>query len=280
MEIKGTALNGVRGKSSETPRIGNLLRVKVIKKLNSRHVLVHFNGKNHFARIAGSLPTNLFIAQVQKLKPQLRLKFIRDLVRADQPLNKEVLSTILTGKKSFIQKLFSSDKFGEALSVFVKEDRREIRASLKRSISRRSIVPSLSRAREVAQYLLLENLHNFMSSDSIFILLPLIVGRRRYMAELRLIENRENSGNGIFLNIQLDDETRIAFLVYIDYESINCTLSTNSIEIERALRDNIHILQSGLKSLKYDRRVQVRFVPYSEQDGDLIGSLKKIDVKM
>ena len=158
MEIKGTALNGVRGKSSETPRIGNLLRVKVLKKLNSRHVLVHFNGKNHFARIAGSFPTDLFIAQVEKLKPHLQLKFVRDLVRADQPLNKEALSGILTGKKSFIQKLFTSDNLGEALSVLVKEDRREIRASLQRSISQRSIVPSLNRAKGVTEYLLLESL--------------------------------------------------------------------------------------------------------------------------
>jgi hypothetical protein len=280
MEIKGTSLNGVRGKPSETPRIGNLLRIKVLKKINARHVLVRFHGKNHFARIARSIPTDLFIAQVQRLKPQLQLKFVRDLARTDQPLNKEVLSGILAGKKPLIQKLFTSDNFGEALSIFVKEDRREIKTSLKRSISRRNIVSSLSRTREEIQYLLLENLHNFMSSDSFFLLLPLLVGRRRFMAELRFIGNRENAGNGILLNIQLDDETRISFLVYIDFDSIQCTLSTNSIEIERVLRENIHILQNGLKSLKYDRRVKVRFVPYSEDDGNLLGSLKKIDVEM
>ncbi len=280
MEIKGTTLNETLGNHSDAPRIGSMLRVRVLKRINARHVLVHFNGKDHFARIAGSLPTDLFIAQVQKLRPYLQLRFIRDLVRKNQPLNNEVLSKILTGKKSVIQKLFTSDNLGEALSVLVKEDRREIRASLQRSISQRSIVPSLNRAKGVTEYLLLESLHNFMSSDSFYILLPLIVGRRRHMAELRLVENRENAGHGIFLNIEVDSETSIAFAVYLDYEAIHCTLSTNSPVIEGVVRDNIHMLSGGLRSLKYNREVHIRFVPYNQYDHSFPGSLKKIDVKM
>jgi len=241
---------------------------------------VHFNGKNHHARIAGSLPSNLFIAQVLKTRPQLQLKFLRDLQRKNQPLNKEVLLKILTGKKPLIQKLFTSDNLGEALSVHVKEDRRETRAAFMRSISQRHVVQSLSGTKGVKEYLLLESLQNFMSSDSFYFLLPLIVGQRRHMAELRLIGNRENAGHGIFLNIEVDGETTIACAVYLDYEVIQCTLSTNSPEIEGVLKNNIHLLSSGLKSLKYNRKVHIRLIPYNQYDQTIPGSLKKIDVKM
>jgi hypothetical protein len=280
MEVKGITLKSTPGKKSDTPKIGTLLRVRVLKRLNPRHLLVHFNGKNHNARIAGSLPSKLFIAQVQKTRPQLQLKFLRDLQRKNQPLNREALSKILSGKKPLIQKLFTSDNLGEALSVHVKEDRRENRAAFKRSISQRHVVPSLSGTKEVKEYLLLESLHNFMSSDSFYFLLPLIVGQRRHMAELRLVGNRESAGNGVFLNIEVDSETTIACAVYIDYETIQCTLSTNSPDIERVLEDNMHLLTSGLRSLKYNRRVRVRMIPYNEDDPNFPGLLKKIDVKM
>jgi hypothetical protein len=280
MEIKGTTLNETLGNHPGAPRIGSMLRVRVLKRINARHVLVHFNRKNHLARITGSIPSDFFIAQVQKLGPRLQLRFIRDLVGKNQPLNNKVLSKILNGKKSFIQKLFTSDNLGEALSVLVKEDRREIRASLQRSISQRNIVPSLNRAKGVTEYLLLESLHNFMSSESFYILLPLIVERRRYMAELRMVGNRENAGHGISFNIEVDSETSIAFVVYLDYETIHCTLSTNNPVIEGVLRDNIHMLSGGLRSLKYTREVHIRFVPYNQCDHSFPGSFKKIDVKM
>jgi hypothetical protein len=280
MEIKGITLRKTPGSTSEAPTTGSMLRVKVLKRLNSRNLLVHFNGKNHHARIAGSLPSNLFIARVQKTKPHLQLRFLRDLQKKDHPLNREVLSKIISGKKPLIQKLFTSDNLGEALSVHVKEDRRETGTAFRRSISQRRVVPSLSGTKGVMEYLLVESLQNFMSSDSLYFLLPLIVGKRRHMAELRLVGNRENANHGIFLNIEVDSETTIACTVYLDYETIQCTLSTNNPEIEEVLKEKMHLLSSGLKSLKYNRNVHIRLIPYGRYEEVYPGILKKIDVKM
>jgi hypothetical protein len=262
------------------PQIGSMLRVKVLKQLNPRLLLVHFRGKNHHARVAGSLHSDLFIAQVQKTRPKLQLRLIRDLQKKDQALGREVLSKILAGKKPLIQKLFSSDNLGEALSVHVKEDRRETGAAFRRSISQRHVVSSLSGTKEVKEYLLLESLHNFMSSDSFYFILPLIVGQRQHMSELRLVGNKESTSHGVFLNIEVDSETTISCTVYIDYETIQCNLSTNSAEIEEVLKENMHLLESGLRSLQYNRKVHVRLLPYGEYDGTSPASLKKIDVKM
>jgi hypothetical protein len=208
------------------------------------------------------------------------LKFLRDLAKKRQPLNRDSVSRILAGKKQLIQKLFNSDNLGEALSVHVKEDRRETGAAFRRSISNRHVIASLSGTKEVREYLLLESLQNFMSSDSFYFLLPLIVGQRRHMAEMRLTTNRENASHGVFLAIEVDSETTIACAVFLDYETIQCTLSTNDAGVEGILRDNMHLLASGFKSLQYNRKVHIRIVPFGEYEKTLPMSLKKIDVKM
>jgi hypothetical protein len=280
MEVRGITPNKVPEGTAEAPKIGSMLRVKVLKRLDPRHLLVHFNGKNHHARIAGLLPSDLFIAQVQKIKPHLQLKFLRDLAKKHQPMNRENITRILDGKKQLIQKMFNTDNFDEALSVHVKEDRRETGAAFRRSISNRHVLASLNGTKEVREYLLLESLQNFISSDSFYFLLPLIVGQRRHMAEMKLIGNRENDSHGVFLTIEVDSETTIVCAVFLDYETIQCTLSTNSPEIEGVLKEKMHLLVSGFKSLQYNRKVHIRLLPYGQCEQILPATLKQIDVKM
>jgi len=280
MEIKGTALSGVRGKSSGELGIGSLVRVRVLERLDNRHLLISLRGIRHLARHLGPIPTKLFIAQVQRLKPRIELRFIKDLTKEEQPTNSRLLSELQGGKKSFIHRLFDTDNFLKALSVLVKGDRREIRRSFQRSIVNRGIGPSLRGKGDITGYLVLESLHNFLNPDSFYFLLPLQIGRRNSAAELKLACNREGMGDGFFLNIHLDGERRVAFLVFVDYDVINCTLSTNSQEIEKILKQNIDMLIRGLRSLKYDRKVLVNFTPYREEDFSHFNFLKTIDVKM
>jgi hypothetical protein len=290
MEVKGTVLSGLH-KSPETRlNIGSLVRVQVNERLNHRYVLVSFGGRRHLARLSGTLPGNLFIAQVQKLKPRIELRLVKNLGRQERQLNPRIFDELKQGKKSFIHRLFGTDNFLKALSVPVKEDRRTIRESLRRSIARRNLVirdltsrgvgQSLAGEGPMTEHLILEALHNFFNPDSLFFMLPIYDGQKHRAAELKIAGNREGRGDGFFLKIHLEDEERITFLVYIDFDVINCTLSTNNPDIEKILKTKAGILISGLKSLKYDREVVVRFTPYREEDFTQFSSLKKIDVKM
>jgi hypothetical protein len=237
-------------------------------------------GDQLVARVSGSLPSDLFVARVQKLKPRLELRILRDLASGGHRFTGQAPTHAVGGKNSFIQHLFDTDNLCKALSVVVRGDRREVRSSLKKSIEGRGRMLDTPGRDALTEYVVLESLHNFMSSDSFYFLLPLVLGRRQHAAELKLAGYGENAGGGIFLNIHLDDRERIAFLVFVDFDVINCTLSTNNREIEEKLRQNIGLLVNGLKSLKYDRKVSLRFMPYDEETFYRFGSLKKIDMKM
>jgi hypothetical protein len=285
MEVKGTVLSGFRKGPETRLSVGSLVRVQVNERLNQRYVLVSFGGHRHLARFSGSIPGNLFIAQVQKLRPRIELRIVKDLGGKARKLNPRVFAEIQHEKKSFIHRLFDTDNFFKALSVPVKEDRREIKESLRRSLARRGLAnrgvgPSLTDKGPLTEYLILEALHNFFNPDSLYFMLPIYDGLEHRAAELKLAGNREGRGDGFFLNIHLEDDERITFLVYIDFDVINCTLSTNNPEIERTLKKKAGMLINGLKSLKYDREVVVRFAPYREEDFTQFSSLKKIDVKM
>jgi hypothetical protein len=280
MEVKTTALNGIRPAEPDGIGIGTLIRVKVLKRLNSRHLLVSIRGRRYNAKTPEPLPSDLFIARVLKTRPRLELKFIRDLAHTKKLLGDSRLLQSLGDKKSFIQGLFSSDNFFKALFVPVKGDRRENKGQIQRSIATRRLAPSLADRGQLNEYLVLENLHNFLGPDSFSFLLPLQIGQRQCAAELNIVADREGMGDGLLLNIHLDDVRRLAFLIFNDYNVINCTLSTNNRLIEKEVRDKMSLLVNGLKSLKYDRAVEVRVVPYREDVFGRAASLKKIDVKM
>jgi hypothetical protein len=82
------------------------------------------------------------------------------------------------------------------------------------------------------------------------------------------------------LTVSLENERKIAFLVYIDYELINCTISSNSMEIETRMRSNVKTLLQNLRGLKFDREVKVGFVGYDEEGLSKLGNMKKIDIRL
>jgi hypothetical protein len=106
------------------------------------------------------------------------------------------------------------------------------------------------------------------------------VGDRNWSCELKLFGGKESQNHGFLLKIHLENERKIAFLVFIDYELINCSLSTNSRVLEDELKLRVNELINGLKSLKYDRTIQIRFVPYTNKSFEHLEFLKKIDVEM
>jgi hypothetical protein len=281
MEIRETTLTETqRDTGPGTLKKGSYVRVRVLKKLTNRNILVEFKGSRHLARITGSFTSKLFIAQVQKLSPRLELKFIKDLQQKSRTFNTRFIEQILHAKKPFIQKLFESDNFSKALSVPVQVDKKRNKSSLQQSISRQNSFGLSGGKKEIAEFYLLQNIHNLINSDSFYFLLPLRVGDRNWPCELKLFGGKESQNHGFLLKIHLENERKIAFLVFIDYEIINCSLSTNSKAIEDELKLRVNELINGLKSLKYDRTIQIRFVPYANGNLENLQFLKKIDVEM
>jgi hypothetical protein len=281
MEIRETTLTKIqRDTGTSTLKRGSYIRVRVLKKLPNKNILVEFKGSRHLARITGSFTSKLFIARVQKLTPRLELKFIKDLEQKNKTFNTRFIEQILHAKKPFIQKLFESDNFLKALSVPVKVDKKLNKTSLQESISRQNIFKLTGAKKEIAEFYLLQNIHNLINADSFYFLLPLRVGDRNWPCELKLFGGKESQNHGFLLKIHLENERKIAFLVFIDYELINCSLSTNSRVLEDELKLRVNELINGLKSLKYDRTIQIRFVPYTNESFEHLEFLKKIDVEM
>ena len=92
MEVKGTVLRGFQKNPETRLRVGSFVRVQVDERLNHRYVVVRFGGHRHLARFSGSEPGNLFIAQVQKTKPRLELRFLRNLTGKERTLNPRTVS--------------------------------------------------------------------------------------------------------------------------------------------------------------------------------------------
>jgi hypothetical protein len=281
MEVKKPALKGIQGATlTDTLRIGSMVRVKLVKRLSGRHVLVNFRGENHVARLNGSFNSSLFIARVQKLTPRLELAYIKDISQFNKELPFNFISKNLAEEKSFIHNLFSSDNFFRALCVSVRAGRKSVKASVQQSIARRALNKHMNRGNGMRDFLIMENMQNLFSADSLYFLLPLIFDQRRRMSELKVVGSRESQYRGVALNIHIDDKKRISFIIVMDYAFLNCTVSANDNEIEAELRNRIGLLESGLKSLKYDRKVKIQFSPYREHEFNQFGSVKKIDVMM
>lgn len=281
MEIKGTSVTE-RGKVNGpgTVREGGIVRVKVIRGIHDRLFLVELRGKTHLASIDRSLTSRLFIAEVKKTTPRIKLKYIRALDTADSSTDRGVVDRILAEKKPFIQKLIVSDNLLEIPFICVARDRRNIKRSLRRSISQQNSFGAFTKNKEIAEYFILQHLNNLLNSHSYFFVLPLRFGRKKLYSELKLFGAEETAGYGVFLHVNIDDERKITFLVFIDCREIHCSISTNDAGLEDELKKREGTLIANLKSLGYSREITVQFVPSDVISSLYQGSLKRIDIRM
>jgi hypothetical protein len=286
MEIGRT----VRTSTESTLRQGDLVRVRILKQLADKSFLVEIRGSIHRARLRGSIPNSLFIGRVLRLKPYV-LKFVRTLGKA--PIRKGGVPTrrfrgptggapdldrLLAQKKSIIRPLLTTDNSLEGVPLFEIKGRKEVKRSLKRFISR--FTRSFTADQRVNDYLVLQNLSNLLSFQTYSFLFPVMLRGGRSLFDVKLLGSGESVEKGFVLHVHGANETKITFVVFIDYEVIQCTVSANREELEGQVRERIRHLEGGLRSAYYNRRVDVRVVPFDEGDENHLVSLKKIDLQM
>lgn len=265
---------------------GSYIRVQVIKQLNRNHYLIEVKGNTYTAILKGSLLSNLFIAKVLKNTPKLELRYIYKL--PDRNNSQHIkLEKLLQQKKSTFPKSITSDNFCINNGVVLSNTKREIKYCIRKSIQRfnspYSIWKDISKSDELKEYLALQSLYNIYHSRSYIFLLPFIAGKKVFMGEVKQIRSPEEEGFTFSLIIHLDNNKKIGFLVFMDHEIIKCTVGTNDKMWIEKVRNGLDILEKGLESLGYDRKVEVDMV----RDNNLyenyfegLYNLKKIDIKM
>jgi len=285
MEIeKSEITNSLNTRDSGNVKIGNYIRVKVLNSLGKGRFLVEFKGKGYSASWKGNITSKLFIAKVIKIAPQLELKFIKGLDNKKPFFNSGVLDTLLNIKKSFIQNLITSDNFFINLSVLFQKDKKGMRENIQTSINKQNILNVINKnaaiLNEVKEYYVLQNIYNYINPNSYIFYFPFKIYQKNYFCDLRLFGGKESLNNSLFLSISLDNERKLWFFVFIDYEVIVCTVSANDMHLERRLKLHINALVKNLQNLNYNRKVEIHFAPYSEQDYLKLNMIKKINIKM
>ena len=285
MEIEKTAqTTGAQRSESFAVKQGSLVRVRVLRHIRSSSYLVEIRGKTHVARLEGRFPKLMFIARVDRLEPKMVLKYIRSFDPAGSPRQALVNGDLLALKKSFIQNLIATDNSFEKLLVPLQVNKKEIKESLHKAVRNQNIFRLLGRnvigSKEIITYFCLQNNYNIIHYSSSALLFPLKIGEKYYPCDLKIFRGEDGLQNSVLLTVSLENERKIAFLVFIDYELINCTISSNSREIEARMRSNVKTLLQNLKSLKFDREVNVRFVGYDEEGLSKLGNMKKIDIRL
>lgn len=164
------------------------------------------------------------------------------------------------------------------------KDKKNIKKSVKKSIKNQNILHSMTKKdfifNRVTEYYVLQNLYNLFNYDTYNFLFPCRIGDNHYLCDLKVFEEENDLSNSFLLSISIDNERKIGFLVYMDYEVVICYVSSNDKQIEIILQSHSDMLINYLKSLKYNRKVDVQFVPYREQVFFNLKNIRKIDVKM
>jgi hypothetical protein len=272
------------GKGSGRLRTGQLLRVRIIKALARGYSQVELRGRIVSARLSGNIPSSLFIARVMKTAPQIELKFIRSLKNKGNTHTQNSISSLLYRKKQFIQNLFTTDNFFGILLVSVYRNKKRLKENIINVIKNQNINKILQKSvdvsKEVREYFVLQNLFNYLSEDASAFLFPFLIDERWHLCDGKILRGRDSSELSLFLNISLESGDKIHFLVFLDFDVIVCTVSTDNSDLEKRLRNEAQILAQRLKSQDFHRNVEIHFTPYRERDYENIKKIKKIDIRM
>ncbi|UCB44344.1 MAG: hypothetical protein JSV25_08945 [Spirochaetota bacterium] len=284
MEVKQTVRStAIQKDESPGIKLGNLVRVRVIRKVGSRTHLVEFRGNSHIALVNGNIQGKLFIAKVLKLTPRIILRYVKELSGNESAQTRGFDTVLESVKKSFIQKMITTDNLFENLLVPLQKDKKGIKESLQKSIRNQNIFQVLGKEgglKEIIKYYTLQNINNFLDYHSSSFLFPLKIREKYHSCDLKVFSSDGGDQSSFLLTLLLENGTKIVFLVFIDYELINCTISTNSMDIENRMKSMIGDLMKSLRMLKFNKEVKVRFIPYEEAVFAKTSNMKKIDIKM
>lgn len=265
-------------------RVGSFIRVKVLDRLNGNSFRVEIGGGRYVARLQGSIKSRMFVAKVLKLSPKLELQFMKDLEDVQELLQTRFLQALLKKKNLFIQNLVATDKICIHPKLLMQKEKKSLKTFIKESIKNQSTTQLMKRFTTTSQgrlsYFVLQNLYNLLAYDSYVLLLPFILGNKQSIIDLRTFGGKESENFSFFIIVHLENEKKIGFFIYVDYEMMSCTISTNSASIETLVKSNIQILEHELKTLNYNKKIEIRFSPYSEDNYLTLSSLRRIDIKM
>jgi hypothetical protein len=180
--------------------------------------------------------------------------------------------------------LITSDNFFVNLYISIEKNKNNNKKSVHKSVKNQNIWHILNKkgltVNKAVEYYILQNLYNMMNEKENIFLFPFRVDDNNYLCDLAVYEEKNGMDNSFFLSIALDEERKITFLVYMDYEAVICHVSTNDQKIKLILQSNAESLMNRLKSVNYTKKVEVLFVPFSEGVFNSANSFKKIDIKM
>jgi hypothetical protein len=283
-------------------RQGELVRVRVLRKTAPGSVLVDIRGRARAAHLKGPVPGRLFMARVQSVLPRVVLKYVRDLTGTTDALA-DRLFRILQDRDLLVGKMFRSRVFFQHPAVALPGSLRNVREALRREASQRqgaSLRRMTGRGQsrpghsvagtgapvtqggehgEITGYLGLQHLRNILDLRSFTMLFPLLMGSRKAVGSLRMLAGEEEQGNGFVLSVVLEDETKIIFVVFIDYERIRCSVSTSCERAERWIRGHRELLVNAIRSSCYGRKVEVQVLPGGELD-DRILHVRRVDLRL
>ncbi|MBN2323934.1 MAG: hypothetical protein JXQ30_09375 [Spirochaetes bacterium] len=285
MEIEKTARStNHTGAQKTSPKPGDLIRVRVIRHVRGSSYLVEIKGETRTARLEGRIPSPLFIARVLKLKPRMILQHVKTFKETGNAASSSVYRELLGREKSFIQKLIATDNFLEKLVVTVRHKKELIRESLRDAVRNQNIYRMLEKSgivsKEVITYYCLQQMHNLLNYSALTLLFSLRIKDRSCPCDLAVSRAEDGSEYSFLLTISFENGRKIAFLVFTDYKAIHCTISTNSKELETQMKADVEKLVGGLKRLRFERDVTVRFSPYEDAGFYTQDNLKKIDIRL
>jgi hypothetical protein len=267
----------VSSKEAKPLREGDVVRVKVLSESGGVY-RVDVKGKLLSARLSGGISSSLFIARVVKTTPLIELKFMRSLEREASPFDKEALMEILQKKRAAVKDLPVPGDFAVEPA---KDGAGDIKEALKRIVGNLNPSNAVSEAqRRFSEFFVLQSLLNLVSPNSLILLFPFMLGRRRIFCDLQLFGGRDSDSNAVYLSLLLEDDRRIGFLVFLDHELVKCTVAADDEAIERRLRENSGTLLKNLRTQGRSRSVTVSFVPFAEHLLFASRMVRKIDVRM
>ncbi len=270
-------------------KTGSLVKVKNVKTLDKTHSLIQIGGKRFIAFLRGKINSDYYIARVLKTTPTLELKFIKGLVIKEKLQN--IRNYFFAQKKEFIQNLIDSDNFlvddfikmsknGENFIDRIKDYFRLSQIS-KKSLDNPYFLNELLKGKgKIIEYFIQQSIYNFYQDERISLILPLLLNNERIIGDFEIVKNDSNNSNIFVLNIFLTSNKRIIFLIYLDYEAVSCSVSTNEAKIKDKIINNLERLKLAFKRITGRSSVDINFVPYNYLGKVIENGIKTIDVRM
>lgn len=239
------------------------------------------NGRNFIANLKGNLPETKFIGKILKLKPEVVVKYIKGISSPGDMVFK--IGRYFEIKKSIIRNLFKTDNL--FVSILKKEltGRHTLKTRLKEGIHRSSIQSILRLKgidKDFFEFIVLQKIYHFINDDVVPLFIPLRINGKKSLIRGTILKDEED-GFSVFVIIHFEeDEDKAGLLLQMDFASISCTIFTDDGRLYQKLHLEKKQLENSLRSVKYNRTINVNIKDnFGDMDG-IVRNIKKIDLKM